>query len=75
MSSQNHKSVMVRPAMLTLPSWYSSTSDILLSRKMLKSVYDNMHPWRTPTVVWNHPPILPLMKTVLVARSYRRCIT
>ena len=41
------KLVMVRPAMLTVPSSYSSTSNIILSRKMLKSVGDNMHYWRT----------------------------
>ena len=51
MSSANLKLVMVRPAMLTVPSCSLSTSDIILSSKMLKSVGDNMHPWRTPTVV------------------------
>ena len=69
MSSANLKLVMVRPAMLTVPSCSSSTSDTILSRKMLKSVGDNMHPWQTPTVVWNHSLILPLMKTALVAHS------
>ena len=48
MSSANLKLVMVRPAMLTVPSCSSSTSDIILSRKMLKSVGDNMHLWQTP---------------------------
>ena len=66
-SSANRKLVMVRPAMLTVSSCSSSSSDILLSRKMLKSVGDNMHPLRTPNVLWNHYPILPLMKTALVA--------
>ena len=70
MSSANLKLVMVRPAMLTVPSCSSRTSDIILSRKMLKSVGDNMHRWRTPTVVWNHSPILPLMKTVLVGSPF-----
>ena len=41
MSSANRKLVMVRPAMLTAPSCYSSTYDIILSRKMLKSVGGN----------------------------------
>ena len=75
MSSANRKLVMVRPAMLTVPSCSSSTTDIILSRDMLKRVGDNMHPWRTSNVVWNHSPILPLMKTALVARTYSRCIT
>ena len=75
MSSANRKLVMVRPAMLIVPSCSSSTAVIILSRKMLKSVWGNMHPWRTPTVVWNQSPILPLTKTALVARSYRGCIT
>ena len=74
MSSANRKLVMVRHAMLHVPSCSSSTSDINLYRKMLMSVGDNMLHWRTPTVVWNHSPVLPLMKTALVARSYRRCI-
>ena len=69
MSSANRKLVMVRPAMLIVPLCSSSTSDIILSRKMLKRVGDNMHPWRTPTVVWNQSPMLPLMKTALIARS------
>lgn len=30
---------------------------------MLKSVGNNMHPSLTPTVVWNHSPILTLIKT------------
>ena len=44
MSSANRKLVMVRPAMPIVPSCSSSTSDIILPRKMLKSVGDNMHP-------------------------------
>ena len=38
MSSANRKLVMVRPALLIVPLCSSSTSDIILSRKMLKSV-------------------------------------
>ena len=41
MSSANRKLVMVRPAMLIVPLCSSSTSDIILSRKMLKSIGDN----------------------------------
>ena len=43
MSSANRKLAMVRPAILTVHSCSSSTSDIILSRKTLKSVGDNMH--------------------------------
>ena len=43
MSSANRKLVMVRPAMLTVHLCSSSTSDIIISRTMLKSVGDNMH--------------------------------
>ena len=35
MSSANRKLVVVRAAMLTVPSCYSSTSDIILSRKIV----------------------------------------
>ena len=44
MSSANLKLVMARPAMLTIPSCSSSTSDIILSRKILNSVGDNNAP-------------------------------
>ena len=40
MLSANRKLVMVRPAMLTVHSASSNTSDIIVSRKMLKSVGD-----------------------------------
>ena len=53
MSSVNRKLVMVLPAMLIVPSCSSRTSDIILSRNMLKSVGDrhNMHPWRTSIAI------------------------
>ena len=54
MSSAKRKLVMSRPPMLTLPSWSSKASHMILSRKMLKRVGESRHPCRTPTVVLNH---------------------
>ena len=42
---------------------------MILSRKMLKRVDESRHPCRTPTVVRNQSPSLPLKKTALVALS------
>ena len=47
------------------PSWSSKVSHIILSRKMLKRVGESRHPCRTPTVVLNHSPVLPLNRNVL----------
>ena len=71
MSSAKQTLVIRRPPMLTLPSWSSSASQMILSRKMLKSVGESRHPCRTPTVVLNHSPVLPLNRTALRALSYR----
>ena len=49
----------------------SNASHMILSRKMLKMVYESRHPCRTPTVVLNHSPLLPLNRTALWALSYR----
>ena len=57
--------------MLTLPSWSSKASHMILSRKMLKSVGESRHPCRTPTVVLNHSPVLPLNRTALWALSFK----
>ena len=65
MSSAKWKLVMSRPPMLTLPSWSSKASHMILSRKMLKRVGGS------PTVVLNHSPVLPLNRTALWALSYR----
>ena len=70
MTSAKRKLVISRPLMLTLPSWSSNASHMILSRKMLKRVGESKHPWRTPTVVLNHP-VLPLNRTALCALSYR----
>ena len=71
MSSANRKLVMSHPPMLTLPSWSSNASHMILSRKMLKRVGERRHLCRTPTVVLNHSPVLPLNRTALWALSYR----
>ena len=71
MSSTKRKLLMSRPPMLTLPSWSSKASHMILSRKMLKRVGESRHPCRTPTVVLNHSPVLPLNRTALWALSYR----
>ena len=71
MSSAKRKLVISRPPMLTLPSWSSNVSHMILSRKMLKRVGESRHPCRTSTVVLNHSPVLPLNRTALWALSYR----
>ena len=70
-SSAKRKLVISRPPMLTLPSWSSYASHMILSRKMLKRVGESRHPCRTPTVVLNHSPVLPLNRTALWTLSYR----
>ena len=60
MSSAERKLVISRRPMLTLLSWSSNASHMILSRKMLKRVGESRHPCRTPTVVVNHSPVLPL---------------
>ena len=71
MSSAKWKLVISRPLMLTLPSWSSNASQMILSRKMLKRVGESRHFFRTPTVVLNHSPVLPLNRTALWPLSYR----
>ena len=71
MSSAKRKFVMSRPPMLTLPSWSSKASHMILSKKMLKRVGESTHPCRTPTASLNHSPVLPLNRTALWALSYR----
>ena len=65
MSSAKQKLVMSRPPMLTLPSWSSRASHRILSRKILKRVGESGLPCRTPTVVLNHSPVLPLNRNAL----------
>ena len=71
MPSAKPKLVISRPPMLTLPSWSSNASHMILSSKMLKRVGESRHPCRTPTVVLNHYPVLTLNSTALWALSYR----
>ena len=73
MSSAKRKLIMSCPPMLTLPSWSSEASHMILSRKMLKRVgeSESRHPCRTPAVVLNHSPVLPLNRTALWVLSYR----
>ena len=61
--------VIVLLPMLTMPSWYSKVSVMILSRNMLKRVGESRHPCQTPTVVWNQFPMLLLKRTTLVALS------
>ena len=58
MSSAKRKFVIVLPLILTVLSWSSSATAIVLSKKMLKRVEESRHPWRTPIVVRNHSPML-----------------
>ena len=44
--------------MLTLPSWSSNASYMILSMKMLKRVGESRYPCRTPTVVLNQSSVL-----------------
>ena len=71
MSSAKWKLVISRPPMLTLPSWSSNASHMILSRKIVKRVGESRHPCRIPVVVLNHPSVLPLNRTALWALSYR----
>ena len=64
-SSAKWKLVLRCPPMLTLPSWSSNSSHMILSRKMLKRVGERRHPCQTPTIVLNHSPVLPLNRTAL----------
>ena len=68
-SSVMRKLVISPPPMLTLPSWSSNASHMILSRKTLKRVDESTHPYRTPTVVLNQSPVLPLNRTAFLASS------
>ena len=71
MSSAKPKLAISRPSMLTLSSMSSNALHMILSRKRLKRVGESWHPCQTPTVVLNQSPVLPLIRTVLWALSYR----
>ena len=69
MSSANRRLVIFQPPMLTLPSCSSKASDMIHSRKMLKTVDDRRHPCLTPTAVLNYSPMLHFIWAGLVALS------
>ena len=75
MSSAKRKLVISRPPMLTLTSWSTNASHMILSRKMLKRVGESRHPCRTRTTVLNHSSVLPLNRTARWALSYRFSMT
>ena len=57
LSSANQRLVTVLPPILTVSSWFSKASVMILSRKMLKRVDESRHHCRTPTVVWTSAAI------------------
>ncbi|GFO49270.1 hypothetical protein PoB_007577500 [Plakobranchus ocellatus] len=56
--------------MLTVLPWSSSASAMIRSRKILKRAGESRQPWRSPTVVLNHLPMLLLKNTAMVAFPY-----
>ena len=54
----NLRFVMFLPPMLTVPVWVSRAVSIILSRNMLNRVGESKQPWRTPTDVLNHSPMV-----------------
>ena len=69
MSSATQRLVILLPPMLTVPSWSSKASVVILSRNMLKRMGESRHPCWTPTVVQNQPPMLLLKKTAYEINS------
>ena len=57
--------MIILPPMLAVPPRSSKASVIIVSRNMLKRVGESRHPCRTPTVVQNQSPTLPLKMTAL----------
>ena len=69
MSSAKRRFVILRPPMLMVPLKFSRACVMISSRNMLKRVGESRHPWRTPTDVWNHSPVVPWTNTALIAFS------
>ena len=65
MSSANQRLVIVLPPMLTVPSWSSKVSVVILSRNTLKRMGESRHPCRTPTLVRNQSPMLRTIDTLM----------
>ena len=61
--------VIAQSPMLTFPSHSSRTSDMILSRKLLKKVTS---PYSTPVAALNHSPVLPFIQTALEALPKRQ---
>ena len=74
MSSPKRRLVIGLPPMLTMPSGSSKRSVVILSRNMLKWVGENRQPRRTPAVVRDQSPMLPLKRTALAALP-KKCLT
>ena len=75
MSSAKWRLVIVLPPMLTVPSWSSKASVMILSRNMLKRVGESRHPCQTPTVVQNQSPMLLLKERTALAALQRFLMT
>ena len=58
MPSAKWRLVIVLSPMLTVLSWSSKASVMILSRNMLKRMGESRHPYLTPTVVRNQSPML-----------------
>ena len=69
MSSAKRKLVIVLPPMLTVPSWSSKASVVILSIDILKRLGESRYFCRTPAVVRNQSSVLLLKRTALVALS------
>ena len=58
MLSAKRKFVIILPPVLTVTSWSSCASAIILSKKMSKGVGESRYVWGTPIMVQNHSPML-----------------
>ena len=65
MSSTKRKLVIVQPPMLTVPSWSSKATVMILSRNVLKRMGESRYPRWTPTVVRNQSHMLTFVSNVL----------
>ena len=66
MSSAKRKFVIVLSPVLTVPSWSSSASAKIVSKKMLKRAGESRHHWCSPIVARNHSLMLLSWWTALV---------
>ena len=68
-SSAKRRLVIVPPPMLTVPSWSSKASVMILSRSMWNRLDESRYPCRTPIFIQIHSPMLPLKRTALATLS------